>query len=154
MVYTKLSLAQRETNWTHEPTFFAKDNGMSFVTACQNYWREIRPTNGGQERHVVGYDKKTSRKSATCNIKGWHPSRSGDPEFEPPHKDWLPNTDFCCCLHFLFWNCKYRLRDVLAGVTSRLRSWPLYNLKQLTEQVMGRYWVFLAPWHRPWSITA
>jgi len=57
----------------------------------------------------------------------------------------------CCCLQFLFWNCKYRLRDFLSGVTSRLRSWPLYNLKQLTEQVMGRYRVFLVPWHRTWQ---
>jgi len=38
-----------------------------------------------------------------------------------------------------------------SDVTSRLRSWPLYNLKQLTEQFMGRYRMFVVSWHWPWQ---
>jgi hypothetical protein len=99
VVYTNPSLAHRETKWTHPSALFATNNGMFFVSAWHKYRREIHVTNGRQQRHVVGYDEKTLRKSATWNTKGWRPSRSGYPQFEPPHEDWLPNTDFCCCLY-------------------------------------------------------
>ena len=127
------------------------------ITVCLSW---VRDTNTGAKSMQQMEGKKSTwwdmmRRLQESQLrgtqKGWRPSRSRDPEFEPPHEDLLPNTDVCRCLQSLFWNCKYRLRDFISGVTSRLRSWPLHNLNQLTEQVMGRHGVFLVPCHRPWQ---